>query len=392
MIKRSKLLTLFVMVFWSTSWGQGHGNHGGRYHEEDWPGGLEIIDTSGVAIADSANRHLMYYLDINSDDIADFHLGFGPWWYVPESGAVRPAEGDSISILGGLIQDMEPPVLVVFEINGLVWRDSTDDPPWSGGWVHHDGNDSSYIHCPTDSMAYMGLPPGIMMGMGWPDSIYCQFEEFDPETMPGLHDSTHFAGYLCSFINPAGNHMGGGMGMGGMMGFSQNIVLRFHYDQDMLDQAGLYEESISVWYLDEIDEWIQSTITSIDYEANTVTVSASQVAQFYYLQAQSPTSINSLESAVLPKIMKIDSAFPNPFNPSVSIRFTLPEASNVVLNVYNVKGEIISNLDLGQLGDGNHSTVWNPMQSSGSEIASGVYLIEIQAGNATSVQKITYQK
>lgn len=61
----------------------------------------------------------MHYLETDGNDSTDYILGFGPWWYEPESGAVRPSEGDVVSIMGGLNDFMIPAMLVVFEINGL---------------------------------------------------------------------------------------------------------------------------------------------------------------------------------------------------------------------------------------------------------------------------------
>lgn len=179
--------------------GYDHNNHNGRNHYEDWPDSLNIISVNGTVSIDDLMMHPMYYLETDGNDSTDYILGFGPWWFEPASGAVRPSEGDAVAITGGLYNTMTPAMLVVFEINGLTWRDSTDAPPWSGGWVHSNASDTTWVFCPTDSLDHIGFPPqsmnGMMgnMGMTWPDSIYCQFEEMNVDSLPGLTDAGMFA-------------------------------------------------------------------------------------------------------------------------------------------------------------------------------------------------------
>jgi hypothetical protein len=66
----------------------------------------------------------MYYLDENGDNVADYHLSFGPWWYQPASGATRPNAGESVTVVGAVHETGSPPTLIVFEINGLTWREA----------------------------------------------------------------------------------------------------------------------------------------------------------------------------------------------------------------------------------------------------------------------------
>ena len=89
-----------------------------------WPDSLETLTVTGVVMVDSFTFHPMYYLDENGDEIADYHLSFGPWWYESESGAVRPQAGDIITILGGITEHGFQTTLMVFEIDGMVWRDA----------------------------------------------------------------------------------------------------------------------------------------------------------------------------------------------------------------------------------------------------------------------------
>jgi len=369
----------------------GHGNHGGRMHGEDWPEGLELISTFGVAHIDSSFGQPHFYIDTNSDDSYDYQLAFGPWWYLPESGATRPTEGQNVDIVGGLIDEMAPPTLVVFELNGLVWRDSTGSPPWSGAWAHQGAMDSTHIYCPSDSLSHMGIPPQSMMGMGYPDSIFCQFEQLDPDSMPGIHDPSHFVGFQSAFLNQSGNHLGGGMGHGGSMGFSMNIDMQFHWDQEMLEMMGLDEESITLWSADDNGIWEEVTEYNLVLDENVVELSSADIAPYYLLQAQSPTSIDGSSLAV-PRAIELVAAFPNPFNPTVTLSFSLQQEGVVKLSVFDIKGSLISRKQLGSMSSGDHSVSWSPGADAAIDLPGGVYLVQLEGGKKTAIQKITYLK
>jgi len=380
------LATLLLLCSLVWAQGPGHNYHNGRHHNEDWPDSLTTISVTGVAIIDTLMAHPRYFLESNFDDSVDYQLGFGPWWYEPASGATLPEDGDSVSIIGGLNDDMTPGLLVVFEINGLVWRDSTGAPPWSGGWVHHDANDTSWINCPTDSMDHLGFPPQSMMGMMWPDSLYCQFEEMDPDSMPGMTDSTMFEGYLCNFNTEMGGQMGNGMGM---MNFDRSLHFQFHYIDSMLNQQRLDENSIQLLYLDDNFIWQPISDYDIDTDANLITVNSETVAEYYVLKVNSSTvGIDQSPAQLLPQTVEIETAFPNPFNPTATITYSLNETGSVAIQVFDLQGKlIISNQTLKSAG--KHNFEWNAQNNFGQSVASGTYLIKVSSGNSNAIRMIT---
>jgi hypothetical protein len=79
--------------------------------------------------------------------------------------------------------------------------------------------------------------------------------------------------------------------------------------------------------------------------------------------------------------------YPNPFNPSTKITFTLPEASQVKLTVFNILGEEVKTL-INENRDAGHHTV----DFNASGFSSGVYLYKIQAGNFVQVRKMILTK
>jgi len=79
--------------------------------------------------------------------------------------------------------------------------------------------------------------------------------------------------------------------------------------------------------------------------------------------------------------------YPNPFNPETSIRFSLAEASNVSLSVYNVAGQEVATLVHGNLGVGSHTVNFD-----GTSLTSGVYLYRLTAGTFTAQKKMVLLK
>ena len=84
-----------------------------------------------------------------------------------------------------------------------------------------------------------------------------------------------------------------------------------------------------------------------------------------------------------PDVFSVSAAYPNPFNPSTTIEFTLPQDSPVALEVYNFKGQLVTTLIDQKIHAGYHHIVWDA-----KDLGSGIYFIKLVAGD----QHIDYQK
>jgi len=73
--------------------------------------------------------------------------------------------------------------------------------------------------------------------------------------------------------------------------------------------------------------------------------------------------------------------YPNPFNPSTTISFVIPEAAQVTLQIYDVRGQLVKTLVDRMLATGRHQIVWDGKNASGQQVASGVYFYRMQAGS-----------
>lgn len=70
--------------------------------------------------------------------------------------------------------------------------------------------------------------------------------------------------------------------------------------------------------------------------------------------------------------------YPNPFNPNTSIRFNLPESSQVAVTIFNVLGQKVKNLYNGEMNGGNNTLSWNGKDNSGKTVGTGVYFYTIK--------------
>ena len=79
--------------------------------------------------------------------------------------------------------------------------------------------------------------------------------------------------------------------------------------------------------------------------------------------------------------------YPNPFNPSTTIEFSIQNDSNVELVLYNIKGQRIKILYNNQLAKGYHSIIWNGDDKSGKTVASGIYYYKLNINGKTEAVK-----
>ncbi len=83
---------------------------------------------------------------------------------------------------------------------------------------------------------------------------------------------------------------------------------------------------------------------------------------------------------------------PNPFNPSTTIRYQLPQVSRVNLNVYNTTGQLVKTLVDAVMSAGEKSVAWNGKSNNGVNVASGVYFYQLQAAPTDGSQPFSDMK
>jgi len=93
-------------------------------------------------------------------------------------------------------------------------------------------------------------------------------------------------------------------------------------------------------------------------------------------------------TASLPRSFSLAQNFPNPFNSSTVIRFELPEDGEVELAVYNLAGQRVAVLAQGWREAGTYTVRWDGRDEGERELASGVYLYRLRAGERMETRKL----
>ena len=86
-------------------------------------------------------------------------------------------------------------------------------------------------------------------------------------------------------------------------------------------------------------------------------------------------------------VYKLIGNYPNPFNPTTTIDFSIQNNSKIELSIYNIKGQKIKSLISDQIVAGEHSIVWKGEDASGRKVGSGVYLYKLIVNGKTEAVK-----
>jgi hypothetical protein len=97
--------------------------------------------------------------------------------------------------------------------------------------------------------------------------------------------------------------------------------------------------------------------------------------------------------AVIPaRELVLEQNHPNPFNPSTSIRFYLPERGSVEIQVYDVHGALVRRLASGHFDAGSHTVDWDGTDAHGQPVASGMYVYRLVTERRTIAKKMMLLK
>ncbi len=112
---------------------------------------------------------------------------------------------------------------------------------------------------------------------------------------------------------------------------------------------------------------------------------------FDTIQVTTPVSVRENNTPAV-ETYQLNANYPNPFNPSTTITYSLGNSGFTTINIYNLLGKEIRSLFSGQQTNGNHTIVWNSKDDSGSSVSSGVYVLRIQSGDFRQSIKMTLLK
>ena len=103
-----------------------------------------------------------------------------------------------------------------------------------------------------------------------------------------------------------------------------------------------------------------------------------------------PTSLDVLPG--MPGKFELANNYPNPFNPATTIEFSIPEQSEVKIEVFDATGTLINELVNDYYSAGTYRARWNARDNSGSVVASGLYIYRMSAGNFIQAKRMIFVK
>ena len=100
----------------------------------------------------------------------------------------------------------------------------------------------------------------------------------------------------------------------------------------------------------------------------------------------------STESEGIPTEFALHENYPNPFNPTTTLRFDLPEVSSITLTIYNMLGQKVKTFNMNDTPAGFHSIKWNAINDYGDPVGAGVYLYQLRANQYLETRKMVLLK
>ena len=100
----------------------------------------------------------------------------------------------------------------------------------------------------------------------------------------------------------------------------------------------------------------------------------------------------SIAAEGVPLEFALHENYPNPFNPTTTLRFDLPEISDITLTIYNMLGQKVRTFDYQNTSPGYHSVTWDATNDFGQQVGAGVYLYQLQTKNFVKTRKMVLLK
>jgi len=157
-------------------------------------------------------------------------------------------------------------------------------------------------------------------------------------------------------------------------------IASFATDNDLLGQGSTSSKN-DYAYIDKqvkVGQTYSYRLSDVDYRGNVTQHAAISV------------TVKDAGKDLKPSDIKLHEAFPNPFNPSVNLSFTLEkEAAALSLEIYDIQGALVNTLSSGYQDMGTHDFSWDGHDGQGNAVPSGVYLVRLGAGPVVQIQRVT---
>jgi hypothetical protein len=166
----------------------------------------------------------------------------------------------------------------------------------------------------------------------------------------------------------------------------EDIATALRINHEMLEQGSQNGTQISYVYTDAEVYWKATYYYWLE------SVSLDGVSDFF---GPLTVTINAGGEPGIPEIpmeTALFSAFPNPFNPSTNLRYSMKEPGDVRIDVFNAKGQLLKSFNNSHTVPGYYQVNWNGKDSNGRNVSTGVYFYRMTSGKYTATKKMVLSK
>ncbi|HXG38686.1 MAG TPA: N-acetylmuramoyl-L-alanine amidase [Bacteroidota bacterium] len=173
---------------------------------------------------------------------------------------------------------------------------------------------------------------------------------------------------------------------------SQRYKTNAYYDTFRYWQMPDTSLGNGIYYFENLPAGNQTVRFSKEgYRDTTVTIAVSDTFfTFFDVSLSRVTTSAAVSPQSAPLQFSLEQNFPNPFNPSTVISFTLPQAGRVRLEVLNLLGEPVATLIDEEREAGTHQVTWNGTNQNGNTVPSGVYFYKLHHGSNTLTRRMVF--
>jgi hypothetical protein len=100
----------------------------------------------------------------------------------------------------------------------------------------------------------------------------------------------------------------------------------------------------------------------------------------------------SAQVVALPTEFALENNYPNPFNPTTTIKYQLPQDVRVSVTIYNIQGQVVRTLVNEDQKAGFYTIQWDGRSEAGTQVATGIYIYRINAGSFVTAKKMVMMK
>ena len=118
-----------------------------------------------------------------------------------------------------------------------------------------------------------------------------------------------------------------------------------------------------------------------------------KVGVFNIIMDEETVAVNiTRNDHLIPTEISLDTVYPNPFNNSIRIDFSINQSGYVSMGIYDIMGRWITNIIGEYMKSGKHAINWNGIDISGNSVSSGLYIVVLKSGNNFRTKKIKLLK